>query len=98
MSPAELRIWGTDGQIVLENRLHFYSLRQVNGYGPGQWHSLDALSLGEDRTEFVTRFARAVLNGKEPEITGQDGRAIQAIVEAIYSSGELQKPVEVVQP
>jgi 2-desacetyl-2-hydroxyethyl bacteriochlorophyllide A dehydrogenase len=98
MSPAELRIWGTDGQIVLENRLHFYSLRQVNGYRPGQWYSLDASSLSNDRIEFVTRFARAVLNAEAPEISGQDGRAIQAIVEAIYTSGELQQPAEIVQP
>jgi predicted dehydrogenase len=98
MSPAELRIWGTDGQIVLENRLHFYSLRQVDGYSPGQWHSLDACSLSNDRKEFVTRFAGTVLNDKEPEISGQDGRAIQAIVEAIYTSAELQQPVEVSQP
>ncbi|MDY7080490.1 MAG: bi-domain-containing oxidoreductase [Chloroflexota bacterium] len=97
MSPAELRIWGTDGQMVLENSLHFYSLRQVNGHSSGQWHSLDAMSLSNDRAEFVTRFARAVLNDEEPEISGRDGRAIQAIVEAIYTSGELQKPVEVEQ-
>ena len=98
MSPAELRIWGTDGQIVLENRLHFYSLRQSNGYSPGRWYSLDASSLSDDRVEFVTRFARAVLDSGEPEISGQDGRAIQAIVEAIYTSGELQQPVEIIQP
>jgi predicted dehydrogenase/threonine dehydrogenase-like Zn-dependent dehydrogenase len=91
-----LRLWGTDGQMnLLEPDQHtFYSLRQIDGLRPGRWHPLKA-GLGGDRREFVTRFARSVLNGETPEVSGEDGRVVQAIVEAIYASGERRTAVEV---
>ena len=92
---TQLRIWGTDGQIVLTEPDHhvFYSLRQINGYKAGEWHSLGKSSMEGDRQEFITRFARAILRGEAPEMTPESGRAIQAIVEAIYQSGEIHRPV-----
>ena len=91
----QLRIWGSDGQLVLtEPDQHaFYSLRQIEDFRPGQWHSLGNLPLGGDRQEFVTRFAGAILRGNAPEMSADSGRAVQAIVEAIYRSGEVGRPV-----
>lgn len=92
---TQLRIWGTDGQIVLTepNQFVFYSLRQINGYKAGEWHSLGSLSMQGEREEFITRFARAILRGEAPEMTPESAQIIQAIVEAIYQSGELQRPI-----
>lgn len=92
---TQLRIWGTDGQIVLtEPDQHtFYSLRQIGSYRAGEWHSFGKSPLEGDRKEFITRFSKAVLHGEVPEMTADSSRAIQAIVEAIYRSGELQCPV-----
>lgn len=94
-----LRLWGTDGQFDLrepdEHRI--YSLRQIEGLRPGVWHPLDQLGTSGDRQAYVSRFARSVLAGTQPEVSGHDGRAIQAIVEAIYASGERGTGVEVDQ-
>ena len=92
-----LRLWGSDGQLnLLEPDQHtFYSLRQIDGRRPGVWHPLGRGGAGGDRREYVARFARAVMNDQAPEISGEDGRAIQAIVEAIYASGERRAPLEV---
>jgi predicted dehydrogenase len=91
----QLRIWGSDGQLVLtEPDQHiFYSLRQIGDFRPGQWHSLGQLPMGGDRQEFITRFAGAILRGETPEMSAASGRAVQAIVEAIYRSGEVGGPV-----
>lgn len=92
---TQLRIWGADGQIILTQPNHhlFYTLRQIDGYKLGEWHSLGDLPTGGDRQEFVTRFARAILQGEAPEMASEPGRAVQAIVEAIYQSGERRCPV-----
>lgn len=92
---TQLRIWGTDGHIVLTepNQHVLYSLRQVDGCRAGEWHSLGELPTEGDRQEFITRFARAILRGEAPEMTPESARARQAIVEAIYRSGELQRPI-----
>jgi predicted dehydrogenase len=94
---TQLRIWGTDGQIVLtEPDQHmFYTLRQVKGYKVGEWQSLGALSPEGDRQEFISRFARAILSGESPEMTPDSGLAVQAIVEAIYRSYQMQSPVSI---
>jgi predicted dehydrogenase len=92
-----VRLWGTDGQLDLRepDDHRFYSLRQVEGRRPGVWHPLDRVGTAGDRHEYVSRFARSVFDGTEPEVSGDDGRAIQAIVEAIYASGERQAFVDV---
>jgi predicted dehydrogenase len=92
---TQLRIWGTDGHIILtepDNHI-FYTLRQIKGYKVGEWQSLGQLPPEQDRQEFITKFASAILDGKTPEMTAESGRAIQAIVEAVYRSGQIQRPV-----
>ena len=38
---------------------------------------------------FVSRFATAVARGIEPDVTPEDGVAVQAFIEAVYRSMEL---------
>ena len=96
-----VRLWGSDGQMNLSepDQHAFYSLRQIDGLRPGAWHPLAdgerRAGVGGERREYVTRFARSVLAGREPEISGEDGRIVQAIVEAIYASGERRASMEV---
>lgn len=95
LAQQQLRIWGTEGQLIVGEPFQFYSLHQVEDYAPCQWHTLAEWEWGTERREYVRHFAAAVLGGQEPAISGQDGRAIQAIVEAAYASHELQKPIEI---
>jgi predicted dehydrogenase len=90
----QLRIWGSDGQVTLASQSnYFYTLRQIEDYRPGEWHSFGELPKVSNRKEFVTRFARAILKGEAPEMTAESGWAVQAVSDAIYTSGELGRAV-----
>jgi predicted dehydrogenase len=95
LAHQQLRLWGTEGQVIVGEPFQFYSLHAVDGFNAGEWHTLAEWEWGIERREYIRRLARAVLRGETPEISGQDGRAIQAIVEAVYASGERRAPVEV---
>ncbi|MDI7258441.1 MAG: bi-domain-containing oxidoreductase [Thermodesulfobacteriota bacterium] len=84
---VDLRLWGTDGHISLGKTSQFYTLRSLPGVRPGQWHSFGKLPQVNVQTICVDRFAQAVVEGRNPDISGEDGKAAQAIVEAAYLSG-----------
>lgn len=88
-----LRLWGTEGHLVVAEPFRFYSLHQVDGYAPGQWHTLADWEWGIERRTFIERFASAVLRGDEPEVRAADGRAIQEVTDAIYTAGETHRLV-----
>lgn len=86
---VEFRFWGRDGHISLTPPYQYYSLRLVNGKRPGQWHEFTGPRgvAGRD-VEYLQRFADRVQRGEAPEITAEDGLAVQAIVDAAYRSGQ----------
>lgn len=93
---VEFRFWGRDGHISLTPPYEFYSLRLINNKRPGQWHRFASSGNPADRdVEFLRRFAERVLRGDAPEITGDDGVAVQAIVEAAYQSAVVGHAVRV---
>ncbi|HLH73697.1 MAG TPA: bi-domain-containing oxidoreductase, partial [Chloroflexota bacterium] len=94
-----IQLWGTDGQMILQepDDFRFYSLHQVSNRLPGHWHRFDPVGFGGDRRAYVTRFAESVLADTRPEISGEDGRAIQAIVEGIYRAGQRQRTISLAQ-
>jgi len=93
---VECRLWGRDGHISLTPPYQFYSLRLVDGKRPGQWHAFAGQRQSSNRdVVYLQRFAERVLSGQEPEITGEDGLAVQALVEAAYRSAEAGHAVRV---
>ena len=96
-APSELRLWGTDGQVVLEPEPRFYTLRALGGAQPGQWHALPEPGGIDVRIRFVERFAAAVREQRPPDISGEDGLAVQAVIEAAYESartGTVVRPAD----
>lgn len=91
----EFRLWGRDGHISLTAPYQFYSLRFVDGKRPGLWHALSGIRDRGPDVQFIQRFADLVLRGEQPEITGEDGLAVQAIVEAAYRSAESRRSVRI---
>lgn len=91
----EERVWGSDGQIILRPILKFSSLRAVDGYSANRWHEVKNLPPPIERQIFVERFAEAVRAGKEPEVSGKDGLAVQRIIEAAYASAQKRQPIVV---
>jgi predicted dehydrogenase len=94
--PEDLRVWGKDGQLSLASPGQFYSLRMVGGKRSGQWHSMAPLpKMGDEMVEYVDRFAAALLEGRRPDIPGEEGLAVQAVLEAAYASAREGRPAKV---
>lgn len=93
----QIRLWGTEGQLNLQepDRQAFYSLREIDGLRPGLWHPLGARPGVGERQAYVESFARSVREGDPLAVSGEDGRAIQVVVEAVYAAGERSTSVEV---
>jgi len=88
------RIYGTDGQIVCSNPLRVYTTKSVEGLNANEWNQLKIEELYDSRVRFIEEFAEAVLDGKQPPITGYDGRATLEIIVAAYESGRRKAVVE----
>jgi predicted dehydrogenase len=82
------RIWGTDGQVVLEPEPRLYTIRALGGTQSSRWHALPAPGATDVRVSFVERFADAVREERPPDVSGEDGLAVQAIIEAAYESAQ----------
>jgi predicted dehydrogenase len=96
LASQQLRLWGTEGQLIIGEPFQFYSLHQVEDYNPGEWHTLSQWEFGAERREFVRAFADAVLRGTPPPASGDDALAIQSLTDAIYESQAQHKPIAIV--
>ncbi len=84
----ELRVWGHDGHVVLYPRPSVFTLRAVPGLRTDRWHDFGPLPSYSARSLYVSRLATALAEGRPPEVSGEDGLAVQAVVAAAYGSME----------
>ena len=85
---AQERIWGTHGSMVLApSPPQIYKMRRVAGLVPGKWQGFGKMTKKNRVAEFMDDFARAVFDGREPGVTGLDGRENLAVVLAAYEAG-----------
>ena len=97
---TELRLWGPDGTIAVEPDPRLYTLRALNGLRTNRWHSFGRLPSRNIRAIFFSRLATAIDRGEAPEVTGDDGLAVQAFIEAAYrssDSGQSVSPAELLE-
>jgi predicted dehydrogenase len=93
---TEFRLWGTEGHLSLTPPAQFFTTRHIGSYRPDRWQNLAPLPQTQDaEIEFLERFAEAVLEGNEPQISGEDGLRVQAVIEAAYASGRTGRSVTV---
>jgi predicted dehydrogenase len=90
---TQLRIWGSEGQIALENDPRFYTLKSVDGLRTTRWQSFGRLPAVNIRAAFLSRLATAIASGAQPDIGGRDALAVQALMEAAYRSMDSGRPV-----
>jgi predicted dehydrogenase len=83
-----LSLWGAEGRIVLEPQARVYTLQPLPGLRTTRWHSFGALPPPRLRTVYFSRLASALADGGGPEVTADDGVAVQAIIEAAYRSAD----------
>jgi predicted dehydrogenase/NADPH:quinone reductase-like Zn-dependent oxidoreductase len=93
---SRLEIWGEHGTVELGPKPRIYTERAVPGLVTGRWNELPEEE-NDVRTIFVERFAAAVLEEREPDVTAMDGLAVQAFVDAVYRSVASGQP-EAVAP
>ena len=93
---AEERIWGTKGTLILNaDGISLYSTRPIDGKRPGKMTRYAKFPAVSWTAEWVKGFASAVRQGKEPDISFQEGWENLAFISAAYQSMERNAPVEV---
>jgi 2-desacetyl-2-hydroxyethyl bacteriochlorophyllide A dehydrogenase len=85
---ADLRLWGPDGHIAVEPKPLVYTLRALDGLRTNRWQTFGRLPSQNIRAIFFSRLATALDRGEPPDITANDGLAVQAFIEAAYRSSE----------
>lgn len=88
---SRVELWGDHGTLQLEPEPRIYSERAVPGLLTGRWNTLPQDDV-DVRTVLVERFAAAVLEQREPDVTALDGLAVQAVVQAVYQSVISERP------
>lgn len=93
---SEERIWGTNGTMILNGEgLSFYSTRPVDGRRPGKLYHLKKFPEVSWTGEWVKRFAIAVREGRDPEISSREGWENLAFIRTAYSSLERKSPLDI---
>lgn len=83
------RIYGERGQITLGRQPQIYVQEATAGLAAREWQPLPVPDSGPagDRVAIADGFAAAVLTGKQPPVTAEDGRAALEIIVAAYQAG-----------
>lgn len=87
-SEAELRLWGSDGQIAVEPDPRVYTLRAVEGLRTNRWQAYARPAQVDARAVYFSELGTALARGERPGVSGSDGLAVQAVIEAAYRSSE----------
>lgn len=83
------RIIGLAGQIYISpESVNLYVSRPYKEYAPARWHSIPAENPWGGREQFVEDYAKAILAGKTPPVTGLDGLKALEVCLAVYRSAE----------
>jgi len=90
-----VHIYGKEGQVALGETLRIFTTRADAGVPAHSWYEVGPKHEAHaGRTRVMEGFAAAVLAGRRPPVTGEDGRAALAIAMAAYQAGQEKRPVE----
>ena len=92
---VELHLWGRDGHLSVEPDAQVYTVRALDGLRPARWQTFATAPVRDIRAAYFSRFASAIDREREPDVTAEDGLAVQAMIEAAYRSSERGDGVEV---
>ena len=87
------RIYGSEGEIIASNPLWIRTTRNTEIGEANKWHEMMLERKYGHVTRFVEKFVEAILSGKTPPVTGEDGRKALEIIIAAYESGLKATPV-----
>ena len=90
------RIYGSHGTLVLTEPLRLYTKLDGFAFPTYQWVDVPSKEMErDDRKLFIEDFVRAIIEGKQPPVSGHDGLVSLAVVEAAYASLEQGRAVDV---
>ncbi len=95
----EIGLWGETGHVMVMPEPRVYSLRAIPGLRTSRWQTYGTLPPPRIRAVFFTRLGTAISEGFPPDVTGRDGIAVQAVIEAAYRSMESEsseRPIELI--
>lgn len=95
-----LRIWGRDGHLDVKPTSRVYTLRANRGLPVERPVRLRPRADKLARTRYFSQFASAVAEGRRPDITGDDGLAVQALLAAAYraaDTGRVARPADLLK-
>lgn len=84
----DVRLWGSEGQLLVSPRGRWFSLRSLEGSRTARWQSLGRLPVYNSRAVYFARLATALTSGGAVDVTADDGLAVQAFIEGAYASHE----------
>ena len=90
---TEFRFWGPDGHVAVEPDPRFFTLRAIGDLRSGRWQTFGKLPRPDLRAVFLCRFATAIAEGRRPDVTAEDGVAVQALIEAAYAAADQEAVV-----
>ncbi|MGH3112013.1 MAG: hypothetical protein ACRDOP_00930, partial [Gaiellaceae bacterium] len=70
-----------------------YTLRPLDGVRPSRWQSIGGGRPFDIRAVYVSRLGTAIARGQPPDVTAEDGLAVQALMEAAYRAAETGRSV-----
>lgn len=87
------RLWGGEGQAILLPELKVFSRKRIGGLAPNRWHRIKPEKIYnrggagvKERARLIRDFSAAVLEGREPEVAGEAGLRVMAVIDAAYRS------------
>jgi len=89
------QIWGSDGQLALDEPPRYLSLRKSSLGQPNEWRHLPIGGEREARRDFVRAFAAAALRGGPNPAPPEASLAVQDLIDAAYESARRGEPVGV---
>lgn len=87
------RIYGSEGEIIVSNPLWIYTTKDTEMGEANKWHEIKLERKYNPAIRYVEEFAEAVLRGKTPPVTGEDGRKALEMIVAAYESGLKTSPI-----
>jgi 2-desacetyl-2-hydroxyethyl bacteriochlorophyllide A dehydrogenase len=89
------QIWGTDGQIALDDPPRFLSLKRTPFGETNDWNRLPNGTERQARRDFVRAFAAAVLRGEANPVPPEEALTVQLLIDAAYRSAERGEVMDV---
>jgi predicted dehydrogenase len=95
---AEDALWGSHGTLTIDDEaIRVHSTRVVDGRRPGKTHTIAKLPMAGWIERWLSEFAVATREGREPAITGRDGWDNLAFITTALRSMEERRSLDIPQ-